>query len=79
MNNSTEAIDPADLRTIEGLAAEHPDLLTVHALRYQVRRRGTNGLAPACVRLGRRILVSKTRYAVWLGTQAGQTVARMVP
>lgn len=75
MARDNDAIDPGDLRSVESLAAEHPDVLTVHALRHQVRRRESNGLASACVRLGRRVLISKTRYAMWLGSQAGQSAA----
>lgn len=61
-----------DLMTIEDLAAAFPRFLTVPALRWQLRNRETNGLAAAVVPLGKRLLISKTRYEQWLGTRAGK-------
>lgn len=60
-----------DLRTAEKLAAENPGILTVPTLRWQLRHRDTNGLAVACVRIGKKLLISKSRYQCWLGSQAG--------
>ena len=44
-------------------------------LRWQLRNRDTNGLAIACVHVGKKLLISKTRYELWLGTQAGRIAA----
>lgn len=55
-----------DLYTVEQLAAAHPRLLTVQALRWQLRHRDTNGLAGACVRIGKKLLIDKSRYQAWL-------------
>ena len=63
------AIPLSDLRTVEQLAAERPDILTVGALRWQMRNRHANGLASACVSLRGRTLISKNRYERWLATQ----------
>lgn len=60
-----------DLRSVEELASEHPKVLSVRLLRYQLRHRETSGLSVACVRLGKRVLISKSRYEAWLATQAG--------
>lgn len=67
---SETAIDLDDLRTVEQLAAERPDLLKVTTLRHQLRNRGENGLSRCCVRMGHKLLISKTRYQEWLGTRA---------
>lgn len=61
-----KAIDLNDLRTVEQLAAEHPGVLNVATLRYQVKHREKLGMGRACVRIGRRLLVSKSRYQEWL-------------
>jgi hypothetical protein len=66
------AIALEDLRTIEELANDRPALLTTQTLRYQLRNRNSNGLAPACVRIGKRLLISRSRYEAWLGTRAGE-------
>lgn len=64
-----DAIKLDDLRDIEALAAENPKTLTVATLRWQLRHRDTNGLAAACVRIGKRLLISKSRYEHWLATR----------
>lgn len=66
------AIALDDLDTVEGMAARYPRLLTVPTLRWQLRHRDTNGLAPACVAVGRKLLISRTRYEAWLATRAGR-------
>ncbi len=72
-----DAIKLDDLRDIEALAAENPKTLTVSTLRWQLRHRDTNGLSAACVRVGKRLLISKSRYEYWLATQteAGRAAA----
>lgn len=76
MATESNAIDPTDLRTIDALAAELPSC-KVNTLRYQVLNRHENGLASAgaCVRVGRRILISRSRYASWLGSRAAEAQA----
>lgn len=71
---STDAIALDDLRDIETLAAENPKTLTVSTLRWQLRHRDTNGLAAACVRVGKRLLISKPRYEQWLATRTEAAV-----
>ena len=61
-----------DLYTIDGLVTHFPDLLSVPALRWQLRFRDENGLAPACVRIGKKLLISRARYEAWLGSRAGK-------
>lgn len=76
MDSTTQPSGPAipltDLRSVEELAAEHPRILTIKTLRYQLRHRAVNGLAPCCVAIGKKLLISKTRYEGWLATQAGK-------
>lgn len=67
-------IELTDLRTIEQLAAEHPDVLTVTAIRWQLRHRHENGLGAACVKVGKRVLISKSRYQQWLADCAASEV-----
>lgn len=65
------AIALDDLFTVEELAAKFPRLLSVPTLRWQLRHREQNGLAPACVPVGRKVLISRARYEQWLATRAG--------
>lgn len=71
MQNTTpqDAIRLDDLRSIEEIVAENNKILSSNILRYQLRQRFTNGLADACVRIGNRVMISKTRYEHWLATQ----------
>lgn len=68
----TGAIALDDLHTVEDFAAAHPKLLTVPTLRWQLRHRDENGLAAACVAVGKKLLISRTRYESWLATRAGK-------
>ena len=65
------AVSLNDLMTIEGLTAVNPDIFTVSTLRWQLRHRHENGLANACVKAGKRLLISKSRYESWLASQTG--------
>lgn len=71
-SSNTEAINLNDLKTIEGLVEENTQALTVSLLRWQLRHRYENGLANCCVRAGKRILISKSRYEQWLAANAGK-------
>lgn len=73
VENTTIALD--DLYSVEELAAQHPRILTVATLRWQLRSRDANGLASACVQVGKKLLISKTRYEHWLASQAGKIAA----
>ena len=66
-----DALALNDLYPLEQFVAAFPDVLTIPALRWQLRHRDTNGLAPACVRIGKKLLISKTRYESWLNSQTG--------
>lgn len=70
-HHPTSALSLDDLKTIEGLVKENPQALSVTTLRWQLRHRHENGLSTCCVRSGKRILISKTRYETWLASQAG--------
>jgi hypothetical protein len=60
-----------DLHSVHDLAKLHPNILTVRALRWQLRHRDENGLGPACVRVGKKLLISGARYEHWLTKRAG--------
>jgi len=68
---TADAVQLSDLYPIEGLVAAYPALLSTATLRWQLRHRDTNGLASACVRIGKKLLISKPRYEAWLATRAG--------
>ena len=70
------AIALDDLYLPEELVAAHPKTLTRVALAWQLRHRDQNGLDRACVRVGRRLLISKSRYEQWLAEQAGAPLIR---
>lgn len=65
----TTTVELDDLRTTSQLAAEYPNVLSTWMLREQLRRRAKNGLDACCVRMGRRLLISKSRYQQWLSRQ----------
>lgn len=73
---SIEQIELSDLRTVGQLAAEFPAILSVPTLRWQLRDRDSNGLSRACVKLGKKLLISKTRYQAWLANQDKRQGAR---
>jgi hypothetical protein len=70
-NPTSESLALNDLYPLEQFAAAYPSILTMRTLRWQLRKRDTNGLAPACVRIGKKLLISKSRYESWLSSQAG--------
>lgn len=59
-----------DLYTVEDLAKEYPNILGVQTLRWQLRSRDTNGLAHCCIKVGKKLLISKSRYEQWLSNQS---------
>jgi hypothetical protein len=65
------AITLDDLYTLDQLVEAYPRVLTLTALRWQLRYRDQNGLAPAVLKIRKKILISKSRYEQWLATQAG--------
>ena len=67
----SQPVEVSDLYTIEGLVAQNPEALTVQMLRWQLRHRQETGLSSCCVRGGKHILISKSRYEAWLASQAG--------
>lgn len=68
-------ISLSDLYSVHEMAARHPRVLSVTTLRYQLRSRDYNGLAKACVRIGKKLLISESRYQEWL-TEAARAAAK---
>ncbi|HEV6968110.1 hypothetical protein [Roseateles sp.] len=60
-----------DLYTVDQLVSAFPNILTLNLLRWQLRHREENGVARACVRVGKKLLISKARYEHWLASRAG--------
>lgn len=71
---NTPAIALDDLFTVEELPKTNPKVITPAGLRWQLRHRKDNGLAFACLRIGKKILISKSRYEQWLATQVESEV-----
>lgn len=69
---NSPAIPLDDLHTVEDFAAQHARIFTESTLRWQLRSRASNGLDElgAVVKIGKRLLISKTRFEQWLATQA---------
>ncbi|EHP42313.1 hypothetical protein OR16_15329 [Cupriavidus basilensis OR16] len=72
----TNQIELNDLYNVHDFAARHPKILSVQTLRYQLRFRDYNGLAKACVQLGKKLLISERRYQEWLSETGGVAVAK---
>lgn len=69
-------LDLNDLYAIEDLAEKHPRVLSVGTLRHQLNQRHTNGLAGACVKVGKRLLISESGYRQWLAQQGTAGVSQ---
>jgi len=61
----------SEFSTIEQLAADNPDLITANRLRWILRDRHNNGLAPAVKKLGKNLLVHVPTFVTWLMQQNG--------
>ena len=66
---NTNPIPLDDLYSVEDFPSTNPKVLTLATLRWQLRSRRDSGLSSACVRVGHRIMISKSRYEQWLATQ----------
>lgn len=56
---------------LPAFAEKHPTICSIPVLRWQLRHREENGLASAVTKSGRQLLISESRYAKWLASQAG--------
>ncbi len=63
---NTQALNLDDLFSVSEFAARYPRLMTEATLRYQLRSREENGLAAACVKIGKKLLISDSGYRRWL-------------
>lgn len=64
-----------DLFPVADFAAQNPRILSEATLRWQLRNRAQNGLGACCVQLGKKLLISRSRYEAWLATQVEQVAA----
>lgn len=72
--NTEAVVEPMpleDLYSVPDFAKLNPSILSVPTLRWQLRQRDENGLAVCCVHIGKKLLISKSRYERWLATRAG--------
>lgn len=67
----TTAKNLDEFSTIEQLAADNPNLITENRLRWILRERHNNGLAPAVKKLGKNLLVHVPTFVTWLMHQKG--------
>lgn len=58
--------DLRELRTIEKLVEEYPDLISENALRWAMRFRHDNGLDQHVTRLGKHLLIHIPGFTSWL-------------
>ncbi len=60
-----------DLVTPEYLAEERPDLFPLKSLRWQLQNRHHNGLsdAGAVMKVGRKIMLSRSRLLAWISSR----------
>lgn len=70
---TTDALPLDDFYTIEDFAAAYPKTAALHTLRWQLRFRKENGLDQCVVRVGKKLLISKSRYANWLQSRMGRS------
>lgn len=64
---------PSNTQPADAIRIDAP--ITILNLRWQLRHRRTNGLAACCVQIGKKLLISKSRYERRLATQAGRATA----
>ena len=74
MNDTSSTPPPAlaDWATVNSLAPqinERGNILSTHALRHYVAQADCNGLEPHVRRLGRKILISRSGFALWLNSR----------
>lgn len=58
-----------EFQTVQGMAARHPDKVSVSTLRWQLRFRSESGLDKHVLRVGRRLLIHERGYIHWLTHQ----------
>ena len=58
-----------EFSTIEQLAADNPDLITENQLRWILRDRHNNGLAPAVKKFGKHLILHVPTFVTWLMQQ----------
>jgi hypothetical protein len=63
-----------DLYTVDSLVGQYPAFLSIPTLRWQLRHREANALVHCCVKSGKKLLISKSRYEQWLAGQADRGV-----
>lgn len=67
--NPQEAISLEDLFTADEIVAAFPKIITSNTLRWHLHNRRKNGLDRAVLKIRRKMLISKSRFEVWLATQ----------
>lgn len=59
-----------DLALPNALAKEYPHLLSPTSMQHLLRRRNENGLSACCVRIGKKIAVSRVKFEQWIASRA---------
>ena len=60
--------------TVQQLAQKYP-AFSESSLRWHIQKSKTNGLSPAVIRIGRKILINESEFLSWLTSKSqGETV-----
>jgi hypothetical protein len=62
-----------NLKTVAAFCSDSP--FTENQVRWWIFNAESNGLAPAIVRIGRRIYIDLDRFDEWIGSHAGKVAA----
>jgi len=65
-NDEAATYDLRELRTIEQLVKEYPNLISEHAMRWALRFRHKNGLDQHVTRFGKHLLIHVPGFTAWL-------------
>jgi hypothetical protein len=68
MYNQAASVEPFALDNLFPVD-KPPAPLSERVLRWQLRHRTENGLAPCCRKIGKRIFISRPLYEQWLASQ----------
>jgi len=67
----SRGIDFSDFETPESLVASSDNKITITQLRWALRDRRNNGLAPAVSKFGKRLYINRAKFFEWFVSQHG--------
>lgn len=69
---SNPSLDFRDLARVNAIAKESAGQITPGQLRWWIFGAEQNGLAPAVIRIGRSVYLSRARFNEWLASRCGE-------